>query len=221
MSRVHEDGKNLNRVFPGDLNGTEADKLAYTVFNTFLLHADAYIDLHCGDGFEELTPYVYFVGNTVCEAASSAMAECVQTDYYVRSKCTTGGAYNLASVNGIPSILIERGQLSLMPREEIDADKDDVRNIMRRLGMLPGTSRTFPKKGLTETEVFSPLSGFWYPALRAGDCFRTGQVLGTVRDAFGVPVYTLTAPEDGILLHQCASLNVLENDVMISYGKAL
>ena len=29
MSRVFEDGKNLNRVFPGDPDGSEADRLAH------------------------------------------------------------------------------------------------------------------------------------------------------------------------------------------------
>ena len=51
MSLVHEDGKNLNRVFPGDAEGTEADRLAHMLFSTFITHADAYIDLHSGDGY--------------------------------------------------------------------------------------------------------------------------------------------------------------------------
>ena len=45
----------------------------------------------------------------------------------MRSHCRTGGAYNLASLHGVPSVLIERGQLSLFSREEIEADKADVR----------------------------------------------------------------------------------------------
>ena len=32
MSMVYEDGKNLNRVFPGDREGSEADKLAHMLF---------------------------------------------------------------------------------------------------------------------------------------------------------------------------------------------
>ena len=31
MSLVYEDGKNLNRVFPGDPEGTAADRIAYTI----------------------------------------------------------------------------------------------------------------------------------------------------------------------------------------------
>ncbi|MBQ6372247.1 MAG: succinylglutamate desuccinylase/aspartoacylase family protein [Oscillospiraceae bacterium] len=218
MSLVYEDGKNLNRVFPGDDEGTAADRLAHILFNTFILHADAYIDLHSGDGYEELMPYVYYVGDTPAAAESESMAECVNTDYYVCSSCKTGGAYNLASMHGIPSILIERGQLSLFPREQIDEDKNDVVNIMRMLGMLDGSAEKFNKTGLEENELFSPASGCWYPELHAGDSFRRGDPLGTIRDYFGNTLHVVFAEYDGIILHQCASLNIVANGPMLSYG---
>lgn len=218
MSMVYEDGKNLNRVFPGDANGTEADRLAHMLFSTFIRYADAYIDLHSGDGYEELMPYVYYVGDTPCEGASAGMAGCVDTEYYVRSRCRTGGAYNTASVSGIPSILIERGQLSLFPREQVEADKKDVLNVMRSLGMISGDAVTFEKKRLIEYELFSPASGCWYPEKHAGDRFRKGELLGTLKDYFGRELYTLTAPDDGIIIHQCASLNILKDGAMMSYG---
>ena len=52
MSLTYEDGKNLNRVFPGNPNGTLSDRIAYTVVTEFFPKADYYVDLHCGDGFE-------------------------------------------------------------------------------------------------------------------------------------------------------------------------
>ena len=218
MSMVHEDGKNLNRVFPGDASGTAADRLAHLLFNTFIKYADAYVDLHSGDGYEELIPYVYYVGDTVCEKQASAMASCVDTEFIVRSHCKTGGAYNIASVNGIPSVLIERGQLSMYPREEIDADKSDVINIMKYLGMLDGAHETYTKTPLIEHELFSPATGCWYPEFHPGDTFFEGEKLGTIRDYFGKMIHEITATETGIIIHQCASLNILKDGPMISYG---
>jgi predicted deacylase len=218
MSMVYEDGKNLNRVFPGDENGTAADRLAHLIFNTFIRHADAFIDLHSGDGYEELFPYVYFLGDTACEEKSAAMASCVNTEFVVRSRCRTGGAYNMASVSGIPSVLIERGQLSQYPREEIDADKADVINIMKYLGMLKGVHMAYTKTPLFERELFSPATGCWYPEYHAGDTFFSGELLGTIRDYFGNTIHEIKAEETGIIIHQCASLNILKNGPMISYG---
>lgn len=134
-SMVREDGKNLNREFPGSREGTTAEKICRTVTDILFPAADYYIDLHCGDYFEDLYPYVYYVGpveEKVREAAR-AMASCVDVKYVVESQITTGGAYNYASAAGIPSVLLERGGRGLWSRDEVDADKADVRRVLEHI----------------------------------------------------------------------------------------
>ena len=218
MSRVFEDGKNLNRVFPGDREGSEADRLAHMLFEVFIKNVDAYIDLHSGDGYETLTPFAYYLGDTPAEETAKRMIACVNTKYYVRSRCRTGGAYNLASVHGVPSVLIERGQLSLFSRDEIEADKADVRNILRVLGVLDGKWTSYPKQALLEYGDEAPCTGCWYPEKRVGDSFRKGEKLGEIRDYFGRSLFTEYAPTDGVLLYQCSSLNIIEKGPMVNYG---
>ena len=218
MSRVFEDGKNLNRVFPGDREGSEAERLAHMLFEVFIRNADAYIDLHCGDGYETLIPYCYYLGDAPAEETAKRMVECVNVKYVVRSHCRTGGAYNLASLHGVPSVLIERGQLSLFSREEIEADKADVRNILRRLGVLNGDWIRYPKQELLEHNDDAPCTGCWYPEKKPGDRFRKGEKLGEIRDYFGKSLFTELAPADGVLLYQTASLNIIEKGPMVSYG---
>lgn len=218
MSMVYEDGKNLNRVFPGDSSGSTADRLAHVIFESFIRHADAYIDLHSGDGYESLVPYVYYLAESPAAEKAWEMTECVKTDYVVPSQCRTGGAYNLASIHGIPSVLIERGQLSLYHREEIDADKEDVCNILRRWGVLPGEWATYSKTVLMEFSDDAPCTGCWYPSASVGDSFRKGDKLGEIRDYFGNTLFTEYAPSDGVLIHQCSHLNILEGGPMITYG---
>ena len=74
MSLTYEDGKNLNRVFPGNPNGTLSDRIAYTVVTEFFPKADYYVDLHCGDGFEGLVSYVY------CTGAAAPEGKVVKSD---------------------------------------------------------------------------------------------------------------------------------------------
>lgn len=218
MSMVYEDGKNLNRVFPGDIEGTPAQRLAAVLFDTFIRNADAYIDLHCGDGYETLTPFCYYVGATPAAAVSAAMALRVAVPWVVNSRCHEGGAYNVASVRGIPSVLIERGCLGQATRDEIDADKADVRNVLRYLGVLGGQSVTHPKTVLREYDIVGPVTGLWYPDKQVGEPFAAGERLGRIEDCFGSVLHTVTAPEDGVLLYQCSWLNVLEKGPMIAYG---
>ncbi len=218
MSRVFEDGKNLNRVFPGDPQGTTAERLAHALFENCIRRADFFIDLHSGDGFESLTPYVYYLGGAPAQETARAMAACVNAKYCVRSLTRTGGAYNTASACGIPSVLIERGGLSRMDRGEIDADKSDVLNILRRMGVLDGEAKQFEKQELIERDDEAPLTGCWYPQKQPGEHFRKGEVLGEIRDYFGNLLYTHPAAEDGVLLYQTASLNLIEKGPMIAYG---
>ena len=55
------DWKNLNRVFPGDSNGTSAQRIAHVLVEEVVKKCDCLIDLHCGDGNEALIPYSYWM----------------------------------------------------------------------------------------------------------------------------------------------------------------
>lgn len=57
---VPEDGKNLNRSFPGDPAGTLAERLAWDAFSQLIRGSDAYIDVHCGDLVEALQPFTLY-----------------------------------------------------------------------------------------------------------------------------------------------------------------
>jgi uncharacterized protein len=46
---VPEDGKNLNRCFPGSPDGTLAERLAFAVFDQVITGSDALVDMHAGD----------------------------------------------------------------------------------------------------------------------------------------------------------------------------
>ena len=115
------DGKNLNRVFPGNPNGTEMERLAWAMTKEVFPKVDYYIDLHSGDDFEDLTPYVYYAGKAAQEVmeTSRKMAEQVDVPYMVRSMVSSGGAYNYAASRGIASILLERGGMGAWTSEEV------------------------------------------------------------------------------------------------------
>ena len=134
------DAKNLNREFPGNPDGTEMERLAWAVSQELQPVADFYIDLHSGDDYEKLTPYVYYAGaapeNVV--KISREMAEQVDVPYMVKSNVASGGSYNYAASQGIPSILIERGGMGDWNYEEVRSTRRDVRNILCHMGIYQG-----------------------------------------------------------------------------------
>jgi predicted deacylase len=52
------DGKNLNRVYPGNASGTLSERIAFVITQEVIERADYLVDLHAGDGNEALLPYV-------------------------------------------------------------------------------------------------------------------------------------------------------------------
>ena len=55
-----EDGKNLNKIFPGRPEGLLPRRIAYMIWNAFLANTDFYIDMHGGGLQETLVPHVYY-----------------------------------------------------------------------------------------------------------------------------------------------------------------
>ena len=218
------DGKNLNREFPGNPDGTEMERLAWAVSQELQPVADYYIDLHSGDDYEKLTPYVYYAGAAAEEVVSFSrqMAEQVDVPYMVKSNVASGGSYNYAASQGIPSILIERGGMGDWTYEEVRSTRRDVRNILCHLGIY---------QGLKDFRTYYPLdvadicyqdaeeNGLWYPFKKVGDMIQKGDILGEVRDYEGNVKEISVAEFDGVLLYQCGTLQVLGNGPMVTYGR--
>ena len=218
------DGKNLNRVFPGNPNGTEMERLAWAITKEVYPKVDYYIDLHSGDDFEALTPYVYYAGKAAQEVTevSRKMAEQVDVPYMVRSMVSSGGAYNYAASKGIASILLERGGMGAWTSEEVNSDKRDVRNILSSLGMyqIRRDVRNYVPMEVTDVRYQAASEdGLWYPAAKPGDMVAEGALLGTVRDYNGKLRETCRAEYTGVVLYQTGSLQVTEGGPVVAYGR--
>lgn len=184
-----DDGKNLNREFPGDVNGTLSQKTAWLLSRHFFPLADFYADLHSGDIHEELYPYVYYPGlpNSEISAKAREVAMVLDMKFMVRSTATTG-AYNYAAISGVPSILIERGGAGLCRREDIDAYKNDLHNIFCKLELLCSTPQSQKHTPVDVTDVIyleTDKAGCWFPSFRCGDKIKQGDKLGYLTDLFG------------------------------------
>ena len=220
-----EDGKNLNRVFPGSPEGTQMERLAWGIEKELFPIADYYIDLHSGDSYEQLAPYVYYAGQASEETVkiSREMARQVDVPYMVCSTVAKGGCYNYAAyAYGIPSILIERGGMGAWTREESHSTRRDVRNILCHLGVYLGQKDYRIYYPLEVKDIIyqsASQSGLWYPNKMPGDMIRAGEVLGMVRDYQGHILEVAYGENDGVILYQTGSLQVEENGPMIAYGR--
>lgn len=223
-SEGFEDGVNLNRVFPGKETGSQMERLAYAIEKELFPCVDFYIDLHSGDNYEQLTPYIYYAGIAEPDVVeiSRKMAEQADVPYMVRSGVARGGCYNYAACLGIPSVLIERGQMGGWTKEEAHFTRRDVRNILCCLGVYLGQKdyRNYYPLEVTDVSYQAATKmGMWYPYKKPGEMIRQGEVLGEVKDYEGRVLEVSRAEYDGVILYQTGSLQVKEGGPMIAYGK--
>lgn len=223
-SESHEDGKNLNRVFPGSKEGTWSERLAYAIEKELLSIADYYIDLHSGDSYEQLTPYVYYAGAAAKEVVeqSREMAQQADVPYMVGSNVAMGGCYNYAASLGIPSILLERGQMGGWTKEESHSTRRDVRNILCHLGIYQGEKdyrNYYPLEVKDLCYQAANEQGLWYPCKKPGDMIQQGDMLGVIKDYEGKILEVCKAEYGGVILYQTGSLQVQESGSVIAYGR--
>lgn len=219
---VPHDGKNLNREFPGTVDGTPTQKLAAFLESEIIGHTDYLVDLHSGGFCEALVPHVYYHGAakpSVC-AESFRIAEMTSAKFLVRSE-TKNGFYSHAGQCGVPAIILERGGCGLLHEEEVRQDLADVKNILRGLGfLLDLPAKVYPHRLAQNGRYLdAPASGCWYPKKQPGDWIRAGELLGEIRDIYAQPLHRVFAETDGVVLYQTASLGIEAGAPMIAYAE--
>ncbi|MCF2639297.1 succinylglutamate desuccinylase/aspartoacylase family protein [Fusobacterium varium] len=219
---VPEDSKNLNRVFPGDENGTISEKIAFTFSKYLYPQLDFFIDVHGGDLFEEVMPFIYApgIGEREIIDFSHEVASNISLPIRVRSKASTG-AYNSAAIQGIPALLIELGGNGNIKNENLIKYKKCLKEFLSYLEIIKYDSlEKIEQKEIIEAKYLeSPCDGYWYPKFKAGDFIKKGDILGEIKDCFGNELYTFKAEFDGIILYQTISLAIPKDDPLVAYGK--
>jgi predicted deacylase len=108
-----DDGKNLNRCFPGNPSGTFTERLADAAFRQLIAGADAVIDVHAGDMVEALEPFALYDAGPA-EAGARELATAYGLGYVIRQEPgpdrAVGGTSSAAAATlGIPAIIAEAG----------------------------------------------------------------------------------------------------------------
>jgi uncharacterized protein len=222
---VPDDGKNLNRCFPGDPSGTVADRLAHAAFTQLIEGSDALVDAHAGDMVEALEPFALYDAGA-SEDRASELAAAYGLGYVIRQEPgpgrAVGGTTSIAAAAvGIPAIIAEAGGCGLVEPAAVAAH---VRGLDRVLALLGMTSDPVPD-GEAPVHLGRFLwlraagEGWWEPAVRPGEQVAAGQVLGTVSSLDGAQVLqSVTAPAPGVPMFITSSPAVAADGLLLGLG---
>jgi uncharacterized protein len=223
---VPEDGKNLNRCFPGDRAGSLAERLAYDTFTQLITGSDAVIDAHCGDLVEALQPFsLYDAGPVEDRALELALAYGLK--YVIRQqpgpdRAVAGSTSAAAAQAAIPAIIAEAGGCGLVEEHAVRLHLDGLDRVLAALGMTaePGPP---PPAEPVHLDRFLWLhcarAGWWDPAVGPGTAVASGQPLGTITSLDGADVLeTIAAPADGVVMFLTSSPSVADDGLLLGLG---
>jgi predicted deacylase len=217
------DGKNLNRMFPGDAEGTFTEAWARWLFENVIMRGDMYIDLHGGDMIEALVPFVSF--NLTGDGEVDVVAEKMARSFGIRAvlvKDDPGGlagtTYAAAARAGVPALLAEAGGQGVWHEREVNVLRGGVRRVMAAFDMIdpvddPGEE---PEIMAGWHWLTSEADGLFYPTVEVGDHVREGQDLGRVADMFGETRQRVSAPASGEILFLVTSLAMNAGDPLMA-----
>jgi predicted deacylase len=222
------DGKNLNRVYPGNSGGTVSERIAYAITTEIIEKADFVLDLHCGDGNEWLRPYVYLniTGDDAMDKAIARLVMAFGIDHVVVDRNRpTDPARSLycsttAITRGKPAMTVESGSLGMSDEESVERIVAGVHGVLHELRMKEGGPSPLSRAVyLDPTEVVSsPETGILYAQVECNQTVPKGALLAHITDFFGKTIAEVRSPLDGLVLYIVATPPITKGQPMACVG---
>ena len=229
---VPEDGKNLNRCFPGNPDGTLAERLAHAAFTEFIQGADGLVDAHCGDMVEALEPFAMYEAGSA-EGRAKALAEAYGLGYVMRQepgpdRAVGGTTSAAAAAIGVAAITAEAGGCGLVEEAMVALHVRGLGRVLTAMGMADADANGAPA-GAGEPAAAGYLGrflwlrcaqeGWWEPAVVAGEKVAGGQLLGRVHSIDGAEsLEEIRSPADGVMIFLTSSPAVAADGLLLGLG---
>lgn len=224
---------NLNRVFPGNAGGLITERIAAAIFEGGISRANAHLDFHEG-GYDFMAEYLIVHTIPEDDATSSAsldLAKAFGMGIPILAMETRpeslrigfGGTSTIqANTRSVPAMASELGGAGRVWPQYLEMGFEGTLNVLKHLGMIHG-----PKTEVDREQMISTFSqwprptkgGWWTNLVELGQVVEAGEPVGTVRNAFGEVVETLTAPHKSVIFDIRNSAMIMTGEWTVHCGK--
>jgi predicted deacylase len=229
-----QDGKNLNRVYPGSATGSASERIAHAIATQLMTGADVYMDLHAGDINEALSPFVGIeqTGDAARDARAVALGRAVGAEWLLIG-ASPGTTTSTAEQLGAIGILCEFGGQGHVEPEFVARHAAGVRGVIAEMGigdfpqspieretgpLKPGASTRLDSEAWLRAEIPTDVLGYWHPTVAVGSVVKKGEKLGEVQGVFGDLLQAPTAPIDGVVIFLVTTLAMNNGDPLLALG---
>jgi len=214
FSRNVPDGKDVNRSFPGNHNGSLASRIAWYLMKDIIPQIDFGIDFHTGGANRENYPQLRCL---LDDPVNRELAQVFRAPVTLHSTYRPKSLRQSAARLGKRILVYEGGESSRLSEEAIIHGIAGTRRLMAHLGMVPGDgvdpgdiSRIFMKSSWIRART----SGIFRSLVNCGDEVSKNQPVGNITDPFGEFRVQVKSPYAG----QVISLN---NNPILHQGDAV
>jgi hypothetical protein len=217
--REMADGRDLNRSFPGNANGSVASLIAHFVFTDLTSRCTALVDLHTGSNLRSNYPQIRV---DLENEAARKLAEHFGVGMILGGGGPDGSLRGEIVKAGIPAIIYEAGGPLLFQEEEVARGTQGVRNVMDYLGMVerPGYEPPHPQIFERTRWIRVPRrnGGFFFPELALGATVQEGTRLGRVVDPVTDEEHVINSPHAGQIIGMTLPQPVLSGNPLFHLG---
>ncbi len=220
--RTPQDGLDLNRVFPGRLDGSLSERLAYRLTFDILRQADFIFTLHGAMADGLLTPWIEFLNEPgpVGQAAFSAATASGFSDLVGLPRELPGRLLTAFAARGVPVIEGEVGGRGQLRRENVATYKERALAVAGHRGILPHASAAPADRpvvwSLAERHVVAPVTGLFEPEVSLKQVVRAGTRVGQILDARGERSAELRTEIDAVVGGHRDHAGVQKGDTLVT-----
>ena len=225
------DGKGMNRVYPGDLRGTQSQRALALMAEQVVKPAGVIIDLHGGDLDEDLRPYSYLFrgGNAAQDAASGALTLAFGLDHIIvqdvdpANPASRGTLSGYALSLGKTVLVAEAGRSGTVVAGDVALLVDGMLNALGHLGMIDRVVRGVERPVWLDggARVAAEGEGMFVPGVARGSYVNEGMKVGLLTDFFGRPVKEVRAPASGVVTFIRGVPSIWPGATLINVGRVL
>lgn len=198
--RVFNDGEDLNRVFPGRIDGNCSQIYAYNLFHRIVNRFEYLIDLHTAS-FGRVNSL--YIRSNMDDNRMQQMAEMLQPQIILNSPAPIQTLRGQAIQLGIPSITLEMCNPSRIQKDVVRSSLLGVKNLLRSLKVLPGVVKKSNQETVVCTHskwLYTDRGGFLETIPPVTTIVREGEIVGRLRNIFGDVIQEYRAPHQGIII---------------------
>lgn len=236
--RMPEDDQDLNRLFPGDADGSPAERLVHALWTDLgTRQPDLVVDLHTDA--PDAIPYAILdralslrgPARSALEAQTRGLAEAsgltVLQEYpderysrYRLDRSLTGAVLNRMQV---PAVTVEAGPRLYLQDDAVRAATDAVLGMLHALEMVaeapaPHPSRVPGGRWRRDSGPRASTTGILVPRVRPGRMLARGEVLAEVRALSGSLVEELSAEARGFVVSHAERTHVVAGVPVCTYA---